>query len=48
MNSFRNYRLRDFTASFDGIRHLLDRQRKEKRVKCPGTGRSARWQKTGN
>jgi Fic family protein len=35
-------------VGLDMIRHLLDRLRKEKKVKCLGTGRSARWQKTGN
>ena len=35
-------------VSLDMIRHLLDQQRKAKKVKCLGTGRSARWQKTGN
>ena len=35
-------------VSLDMIRHLLDRQRKEKKVKCLGIGRNARWQNLGN
>jgi hypothetical protein len=35
-------------VGLDLIRHLLDRPRKEKKVECLGTGRSARWQKPGN
>lgn len=35
-------------VSLDMIRHLLDRQRKDKKVKCLGTGRNARWQNLGN
>src|SRR6266567_3140680 len=35
-------------VGLDLIRHLLDRLQKEKQVKSLGTGRSARWQKTGN
>lgn len=35
-------------VSLDMIRHLLDRLRKDKRVKCLGTGRNARWQNIGN
>jgi Fic family protein len=35
-------------VSLDMIRHLLDRQRKEGRIKCLGTGRNARWQNLGN
>jgi hypothetical protein len=30
------------------IRHLLDRLKKDKRVKCLGTGRDARWQNIAN
>jgi len=35
-------------VSLDMIRHLLDRLRKDKKVKCLGTGRNARWQNLGN
>jgi Fic family protein len=35
-------------VSLDMIRHLLDQQRKTKKVKCLGTGRSAHWRKIGN
>jgi len=35
-------------VSMDMIRHLLDRLRKEGRIKCLGAGRSARWRKTPN
>jgi Fic family protein len=35
-------------VSLDMIRHLLDRQRKGKKIKCLGTGRNARWQNLGN
>jgi Fic family protein len=35
-------------VSLDMIRHLLDRLRKEKKVKCLGTGRNARWQNIAN
>jgi Fic family protein len=35
-------------VSLDMIRHLLDRLRKDKRVKCLGTGRNARWQNIAN
>ena len=35
-------------VGLDMIRHLLDRLRKEKKVKCLGTGRNARWQNLGN
>jgi hypothetical protein len=35
-------------VGLDMIRHLLDRLRKERKVKCLGTGRSARWKKAGN
>lgn len=34
-------------VSIDMIRHLLDQQRKAKKVKCLGTGRSAHWKKSG-
>jgi Fic family protein len=32
-------------VGLDMIRHLLDRLRKEKKIKSLGTGRSARWEK---
>ena len=35
-------------VGLDMIRYVLDRLRKEERVQCLGTGRNARWQKTGN
>jgi Fic family protein len=35
-------------VSLDMIRHLLDQQRKAEKIKCLGTGRSARWRKIGN
>ena len=35
-------------VSLDMIRHLLDRLKKDKRVKCLGTGRNARWQNIAN
>jgi Fic family protein len=35
-------------VSLDMIRHLLDQQRKAKKIKCLGTGRSARWRKIAN
>lgn len=36
MNSFRNHRLRDLALQ------------KDKKVKCLGTGRNARWQNIAN
>jgi Fic family protein len=35
-------------VSLDMIRHLLDRQRNEGKIKCLGTGRNARWQNLRN
>jgi Fic family protein len=35
-------------VGLDWIRQLLDRLRKEEKVECLGTGRGARWQRTGN
>ena len=32
----------------DLIRHLLARLQKEKKIKSLGTGRGAKWEKTGN
>ena len=35
-------------VSVDMIRHVLNRLRAEKKVRCLGRGRTARWEKTGN
>ena len=48
-----SFRVADLRADCPGvgldlIRHVLDRLRNENKVECLGTGRSARWQKTGN
>jgi Fic family protein len=47
------FRVADLQAECSGVgvdlvRLVLDRLRKEGKVKCLGTGRSARWAKTGN
>jgi len=47
------FRIADVQAECPGVgvdlvRLVLDRLRKEGEVKCLGTGRSARWAKTGN
>jgi len=35
-------------VSVDLIRHLLDQLRAERKIKCLGLGRNARWRRTGN
>jgi Fic family protein len=35
-------------VSVDMIRHVLNRLRAEKKVRCLGRGRTSRWEKTGN
>ncbi len=47
------FRVADLQAECPGvgvdlIRHLLARLQKDKKIKSLGTGRGARWEKTGN
>ncbi len=47
------FRVADLQAQCPGvgvdlIRHLLARLQKEKQIKSLGTGRGAKWEKTGN